>query len=299
MTDLLSFLRDLPLLAKALIMGIVEGLTEFLPVSSTGHLILAGALLGFDDPRAKVFDLAIQTGAMVAVVWVYRERFLGLLRGSAWGFLQQIPAALIRPQVRVQLLNDPSWQFSRHLLIAFIPAALLGLLFGGWIKSVLFYPVPVAMVLILGGVAILWVERWVASNPARVRIDSVDAMTNWDALKLGFAQALALIPGTSRSGATIIGGMVFGLSRKTATEFSFFLAVPTLVAAGAYDLIKNRALLSLADIPLFAVGIVSAYLTALLVIRWLIRWVAHHTFNGFAYYRIAFGLTVLVAVYFF
>lgn len=299
MTDLLSFLRDLPLLAKALIMGIVEGLTEFLPVSSTGHLILAGALLGFDDPRAKVFDLAIQTGAMVAVVWVYRERFLGLLRGSAWGFLQQIPAALIRPQVRVQLLNDPSWQFSRHLLIAFIPAALLGLLFGGWIKSVLFYPVPVAIVLILGGVAILWVERWVASNPARVRIDSVDAMTNWDALKLGFAQALALIPGTSRSGATIIGGMVFGLSRKTATEFSFFLAVPTLVAAGAYDLIKNRALLSLADIPLFAVGIVSAYLTALLVIRWLIRWVAHHTFNGFAYYRIAFGLTVLVAVYFF
>ncbi|MEN9771510.1 MAG: hypothetical protein RJA58_153 [Pseudomonadota bacterium] len=299
MTDLLSFLRDLPLLAKALIMGIVEGLTEFLPVSSTGHLILAGALLGFDDPRAKVFDLAIQTGAMVAVVWVYRERFLGLLRGSAWRFLQQIPAAVIRPQVRIQLLNDPSWQFSRHLLIAFIPAAVLGLLFGGWIKSVLFYPVPVAIVLILGGVAILWVERWVASNPAHVRIDSVDAMTNWDALKLGFAQALALIPGTSRSGATIIGGMVFGLSRKTATEFSFFLAVPTLVAAGAYDLIKNRALLSLADIPLFAVGIVSAYLTALLVIRWLIRWVAHHTFNGFAYYRIAFGLAVLISVYFF
>jgi undecaprenyl-diphosphatase len=299
MTDLLSFLRDLPLLAKALIMGIVEGLTEFLPVSSTGHLILAGALLGFDDPRAKVFDLAIQTGAMVAVVWVYRERFLGLLRGSAWGFLRQIPAAVIRPQVRIQLLNDPSWQFSRHLLIAFIPAAVLGLLFGGWIKSVLFYPVPVAIVLILGGVAILWVERWVASNPAHVRIDSVDAMTNWDALKLGFAQALALIPGTSRSGATIIGGMVFGLSRKTATEFSFFLAVPTLVAAGAYDLIKNRALLSLADIPLFAVGIVSAYLTALLVIRWLIRWVAHHTFNGFAYYRIAFGLAVLISVYLF
>ena len=201
--------------------------------------------------------------------------------------------------MRTALWNDPSWQFSRHLLIAFIPAAVLGLLFGGWIKSVLFYPVPVAIVLILGGVAILWVERWVASNPARVRIDSVDAMTNWDALKLGFAQALALIPGTSRSGATIIGGMVFGLSRKTATEFSFFLAVPTLVAAGAYDLIKNRALLSLADIPLFAVGIVSAYLTALLVIRWLIRWVAHHTFNGFAYYRIAFGLAVLISVYLF
>jgi undecaprenyl-diphosphatase len=299
MTDLLSFLRDLPVLLKALIMGIVEGLTEFLPVSSTGHLILAGALLGFDDPRAKVFDLAIQTGAMVAVVWVYRERFLGLLRGSAWGFIRQIPSAARSSAHRQQLWNDPSWQFSRHLLIAFLPAAVLGLLFGGWIKSVLFYPVPVAIVLILGGFAILWVERWVARDPHRVRIESVDAMTNWDALKLGLAQALALIPGTSRSGATIIGGMFFGLSRKTATEFSFFLAVPTLVAAGGYDLIKNRALLSVADLPLFAVGLLSAYLTALLVIRWLIRWVAQHTFNGFAYYRIAFGIAVLAAVYFF
>ncbi len=256
----------MPLLAKALVMGIVEGLTEFLPVSSTGHLILTGALIGFDDDRAKVFDIAIQTGAMISVVWVYRQRFFQNLR----------------------------WQFVRHLAIAFLPAAVLGLLFGGLIKSYLFSPVPVAIVLILGGFVILWVERWVAANPHRVRIHDVDALTNRDAFKLGIAQAFALIPGTSRSGATIVGGMIFGLSRKAATEFSFFLAVPTLVAAGAYDLLKNRHLLDSADVPLFAVGLISAYFTALIVIRWLIRWVSHHSFNGFAYYRIAFGLLVLL-----
>jgi len=219
---------DIALLIKAAIMGIVEGLTEFLPISSTGHLILAGALLGFDDARAKVFDLAIQTGAMVAVIWVYRERFQRLAQGQAWEFLGRIPAAIRHPGQRRALFQDPSWQFVRHLAIAFMPAAILGLAFGGWIKAFLFAPIPVAIVLILGGVVILLVERWVAIRPQHVRVREVDQMTNRDALRLGIAQAFALIPGTSRSGATIIGGMIFGLSRKSATEFSFFLAVPLL-----------------------------------------------------------------------
>ena len=265
--ELIDVLRDLPLLVKALVMGIVEGLTEFLPVSSTGHLILVGALIGFDDARAKIFDIAIQPGAMVAVVWHYRARFV-----------------------------RPSAQFVRHLAIAFVPAAVLGLVFGGWIKAVLFYPVPVAVVLILGGVVIILVERWIAAHPQHIRIHEVDTMTDRDALKLGIAQAFALIPGTSRSGATIIGGMLFGMSRKSATEFSFFLAVPTLVAAGGYSLLKDLELLRLEDLPLFAVGLVAAYATALVVIRWLIGWVSHHTFVGFAIYRIVFGFVVLFAV---
>jgi undecaprenyl-diphosphatase len=270
MDELLEVIRSMPVEVKAVLMGIVEGLTEFLPVSSTGHLILAGSLIGFDDARAKVFDIAIQTGAIVAIIWVYRTRFLAVLQGKSWPFV---------------------WR----LLIAFIPAAVLGLLFGGWIKQHLFSPVPVAVVLILGGFVILWVERRQASRPQMVRITDVDDMTNLDALKLGLAQSVALIPGTSRSGATIIGGMLFGLSRKAATEFSFFLAVPTLVAAGAYDLLKNRDLLHWEDLPLFVYGLTAAFLSALVVVRWLIRWVSNHNFNGFAYYRIVFGLVVLAA----
>lgn len=270
MTELLEALRAMPVEVKAVLMGIVEGLTEFLPVSSTGHLILFGSLIGFDDARAKVFDIAIQTGAIIAILWIYRARFLAVLQGKSWPFV---------------------WR----LLIAFIPAAALGLLFGGWIKQHLFSPVPVAVVLILGGFVILWVEHRQASRPQLVRISDVDNMTNLDALKLGLAQSVALIPGTSRSGATIIGGMLFGLSRKAATEFSFFLAVPTLVAAGAYDLLKNRELLQIEDLPLFIYGLTAAFLSALVVVRWLIRWVSHHNFNGFAYYRIVFGLVVLAA----
>ena len=265
METLIEMLRDLPILVKALIMGVVEGLTEFVPVSSTGHLILVGALIGFDDEKAKVIYIAIQTGAMISVVWLYRQRFIQNLR----------------------------MQFVRHLLIAFIPAAVLGFLFGGLIKSYLFSPVPVAVVLIVGGFVILWVERWVAAHPDRVRVQSVDDLTDRDAFKLGLAQAFALIPGTSRSGATIVGGMIFGLSRKAATEFSFFLAVPTLVAAGTYDLLRNRHLLDLADVPMFSAGLISAFITALIIIRWLVRWVSTHSFNGFAYYRIAFGILVL------
>jgi undecaprenyl-diphosphatase len=265
---------DLVLLVKAVVMGVVEGLTEFLPISSTGHLILAGELLGFSDDKAKVFEIVIQTGAMLAIVWEYRMKFWRVLAG---------------------LSSDRAAQrFVLNLAIAFLPAAVLGLAFHNLIKAYLFHAVPVALAFIVGGVIILWVER--RSSP-RVRVDSVDAMTWSDALKVGIAQAFALIPGTSRSGATIIGGMLFGLSRRAATEFSFFLAVPTLVAAGAYDFWKNRALFSTGDVGVFAVGSVAAFVSAFLCVRWLLRYIASHDFTPFAWYRIAFGAVVLVTAY--
>jgi undecaprenyl-diphosphatase len=254
-------MREMTLL-DALILGIVEGLTEFLPVSSTGHLILAGDLLGVSDERGSVFYVAIQTGAMLAVLWEYRARFLR---------------------------TDPAlW---RNLAIAFVPAAALGLLFGAFIKAHLFRPVPVALAFIVGGLVILWVERAGAKRTARV--EEADAMTALDALKVGVAQCFALIPGTSRSGATIIGGMLFGLSRRAATEFSFFLAVPTLIAAGAWDLWTHRSLFSQQDVPAFAAGGAAAFISAFVVIRWLVRYVATHDFRPFAWYRIAFGFLVL------
>jgi undecaprenyl-diphosphatase len=264
------------LYVKAVILGIVEGLTEFLPISSTGHLILAGDLLGFNDERAKVFEIVIQTGAMAAVLWEYRARFLGVARGA---------------------FSDPkARRFIANLAIAFLPAALLGLAFSKMIKATLFKPVPVALAFIVGGLVILWVER-----PSRAvrepRVKDVDEMGWMDALKVGCAQAFALVPGTSRSGATIIGGMLFGLSRKAATEFSFFLAVPTLTAAGIWDMWKNRALFSLADVPLIAVGMTVSGVTAFLVIRWLIRYVATHSFTPFAWYRIVFGIVVLATAW--
>jgi undecaprenyl-diphosphatase len=265
---------DFVLLAKALVLGVVEGLTEFLPVSSTGHLILAGDLLGFSDEKAKVFEIVIQTGAMLAIVWEYRVRFWRVLAG---------------------LTSDRTAQrFAINVLIAFLPAAALGLAFVKVIKAHLFHALPVALAFIVGGLIILWVERWL--HP-RVRIDSVDEMSWRDALKVGIAQAFALIPGTSRSGATIIGGMLFGLSRRAATEFSFFLAVPTLVAAGAYDFWKNRALFSAGDIGLFAAGSITAFISAFLCVRWLLRYIATHDFTPFAWYRIAFGAVVLVTAY--
>jgi undecaprenyl-diphosphatase len=252
-------------LVNAFILGIVEGLTEFLPVSSTGHLILAADLLGATDERWTVFNLVIQTGAMLAVVWEYRARFF------------RIDIALYR-----------------NLVIAFIPAAVLGLLFGGLIKAHLFHAVPVAIAFIVGALVIFWVERG-----SRVpRVETMQDMTWLDALKVGFAQCAALIPGTSRSGATIIGGMLFGLSRKAATEFSFFLAVPTLVAAGAYDLLKHRTLFSAEHLAPLAVGLVVSFVSAFIVIRWLVRYVATHDFRPFAWYRIAFGVIVLLTAYF-
>lgn len=267
-----EFLHGLPLLVKAALLGLVEGLTEFLPISSTGHLILAGSLLGLHDDKTKLFDVAIQTGAMLAVIWHYRRRIADTVTG-------------LRGEPRAR-------RFAANVLIAFLPAAVLGVLFGSAIKAHLFRPVPVAIAFVVGGIVILWVERGRAARAAR--IDDVDDMRPLDALKLGLAQAFALIPGTSRSGATIIGGMLFGLSRRAATEFSFFLAIPTLIGAGAWDLLKYRALLSAADLPMFGIGLAVSFVSALACVRWLIRFVATHDFVPFAWYRIGFGILVLV-----
>lgn len=278
-------LIDPLLLIKAAVMGIVEGLTEFLPISSTGHLILAGSLLNFTGEKVKVFEIAIQTGAMLAVIWEYRERLKRTVTG---------------------LGHDPvARRFALNVAIAFVPAVVLGLLFGGFIKQHLFNPVAVASAFIVGGLIILWVEArhrrlygdLDLQGGRRARVETVDDMTPADALKVGLLQCLALIPGTSRSGATIIGGMVIGFSRKAATEFSFYLGIPTLMGAGAYSVLKNRELLSWADVPMFAVGLVFAFASALLCIRWLIRYVSTHTFVGFAWYRIVFGGIVLLTAW--
>jgi undecaprenyl-diphosphatase len=260
---------DIVLLLKALVLGVVEGLTEFLPISSTGHLILAADLLDFNDEKGKVFEVVIQTGAMLAIVWEYRVRFTGVLLGLTSD-----------PKARVFVIN---------LLVAFLPAAILGLAFSSAIKAALFKPVPVALAFIVGGFVILWAER----RTHRVRVKTVDDMTWRDALKVGVAQAVALIPGMSRSGATIIGGLLFGLSRRAATEFSFFLAVPTLICAGGYDAWKNRALFDAHDIGVFAVGMTAAFVSAFLCVRWLLKFIATHDFTVFAWYRIVFGVVVI------
>jgi undecaprenyl-diphosphatase len=265
---------DIVLLVKAAVMGIVEGLTEFLPISSTGHLILAGSLLGFDDAKAKVFDIAIQTGAIFAVILVY------------WQKIHSTVVALPRqPKARRLAIN---------VVLGFLPAVVLGLIFGKMIKAHLFTPVVVASTFIIGGFIILWAEK---RPPGSVRIEHVDDMTTWDALKVGLVQCFAMIPGTSRSGSTIIGGMLLGLSRQAATDFSFFLAIPTLIGAGAYSLYKERALLSVADIPLFSVGLVFSFLSAWLCVRWLLRYISTHNFIPFAWYRIAFGIVVLATAW--
>ena len=265
---------DIELLVKAAIMGVVEGLTEFLPISSTGHLILAGSLLGFDDAKAKVFVIAIQTGAILAVIIVY------------W---QKIRATLVALPTERQ-----AQKFALNVLIGFLPAVVLGLLLGKMIKEHLFTPTVVATTFILGGFVILWAER---RPQSAARIHSVDDMSALDALKVGLVQCMAMIPGTSRSGATIIGGMLLGLSRKAATDFSFFLAIPTLIGAGAYSLYKERALLSMADLPMFAVGLFFSFISAWLCVRWLLRYISTHDFVPFAWYRIAFGIAVLVTAW--
>jgi undecaprenyl-diphosphatase len=264
---------DHPTVLVALILGVVEGLTEFLPISSTGHLILAGSLLGYTGERAKVFEIVIQAGAILAVCWEYRARLTAVVVGL--------------PKRR------DAQRFAANLLLAFLPAAILGLLFSKIIKRYLFAPVPVAVAFVAGAFIILWVERRQRRAPSSVRIDSVDAMRWPDALKIGFAQALALVPGTSRSGATIIGGMLFGLSRPAATEFSFFLAIPTLLAACVYEFVRNRALLSAGDVEAFGIGFAAAFASAFFCVRWLIRYVSRHDFVPFAWYRIAFGLLIL------
>jgi undecaprenyl-diphosphatase len=264
-------------LVVAAILGIVEGLTEFLPVSSTGHLIVAGSLLGYTGEKAKLFEIVIQAGAILAVCWEYRVKLIAVAAG---------------------LFSDRTAQrFVINLFVAFLPAALLGLVFANAIKARLFAPVPVAAAFIVGAFVILWAEHRQKSRPDTVRIDSVDDMRWPDALKVGFAQAFALIPGTSRSGATIIGGMLFGLSRKAATEFSFFLAIPTLFAATGYEFVRNRHLLAGGDLSMVAVGFVTAFVSAFFVVRGLLRYVAHHDFVPFAWYRIAFGLVILGTAY--
>jgi undecaprenyl-diphosphatase len=271
---------DIVLVIKAIIMGVVEGLTEFLPISSTGHLILTEHLLGFAgmEDKMKVFEIVIQAGAMMAVIWEFRARIGLVLAG---------------------LFSDRTQQrFALNVLIAFLPAAILGLIFASTIKEHLFAPIPVAAAFIIGGFIILWVEKRAKDNPAVERITSLDQITALDALKIGIAQAFALIPGTSRSGATIMGSMIFGFSRKVATEFSFFLAIPTLIGATVYSLYKDRALLSMDDISFFTIGTVSAFISAFLCIRWLLRYIMTHTFVVFAWYRIVFGLIVLVTGYY-
>lgn len=265
---------DIILLLKAAILGIVEGATEFLPISSTGHLILAGDLLDFmDHEKRGVFDIAIQLGAILAVVWEYRTRFVNTFAGIG------------RDPIANRLIIN--------LAIAFLPLAILGLAFGDTIKTYLFKPIPVATAFIVGAFIILWAEK----RKHTITIESVDDIRPIDALKLGLAQAVALIPGMSRSGSTIIGGLFFGLSRKAAAEFSFFLAVPTLGIASIYSMYKDRALLSVDDIGVWAMGFIFAFISAMIAVRALIRYVSHHDFTIFAWYRIAFGVIVLVTAY--
>ena len=265
---------DLLLLAKAAAMGVVEGLTEFLPISSTGHLILAGALLDFDDEKAKVLDIAIQTGAIFAVILVYWEKIHSTVKALPY-------------QVEAQ-------RFVMNVFIGFLPAVVLGLLFGKFIQTHLFTPWVVASTFIVGGFIILWAER---RPPSTVRIRVVEDMRGRDALMVGLVQCLAMVPGTSRSGATIIGGMLLGLSRKAATDYSFFLAIPTLIGAGVYSLYKQRALLSFDDVPMFATGLVVSFFSAWICVRWLLKYIASHSFEVFAWYRIGFGLLVLVTAW--
>jgi len=268
---------DVLLLIKAAIMGIVEGLTEFLPVSSTGHLILTGSLLGMTDSKSKVFDIAIQSGAILAVVIVYWQRIWGALSGMGSS-----------AQARKLVAN---------VIIGFLPAAVIGFVaYKKFIKPYLFNAPVVAAAFIVGGLIILWVERRVQPEKT-ARILDVDQMTPMDALKVGMVQCLGMIPGTSRSGSTIIGGMLLGLSRKAATDFSFFLAIPTLLAASVYSLWSERHNLSSADLPLFGVGFVVSFLAAWVCVRWLLRFISTHSFELFAWYRIAFGIVVLVTAW--
>lgn len=272
---------DLILLAKAVILGVVEGLTEFLPISSTGHLILVGDLLDFNDDQGKAFEVIIQFGAILAVCWEFRHKL--------WRVASSFKAS---PQSRRFVLN---------LIIASIPAMGLGFLFSKHIKAVLFAPIPVATAFIVGALVIFWAEkRQLHLSSSERAIHSVEDLTPLDAFKVGLAQCAALIPGTSRSGATIIGGMLFGIPRVVATEFSFFLAIPVIGGATAYELLKlwkAPVAFSGAYSLAIVVGFIAAFISAFICVRWLIRYVGHHNFVPFAWYRIAFGLIVLITAY--
>ena len=256
----------------AILLGLVEGVTEFLPISSTGHLIVVADLIGFHND-GRVFEIAIQLGAILAVVVEYRRKFTGVALGM--------------------FTDAKAQRFILNLLVAFLPAAVMGVLFISIIKTYLFNALSVATMLIVGGLVILWAER----RQHQVRVTDVDDMTWKDALKIGFFQVVAMVPGTSRSGATIIGGLFIGLNRKVAAEFSFFLAVPTMFAATFYDVYKHRDLLHATDFPMFAAGFITAFFSAWLAIKTLVRFVANHTYEVFAWYRIVFGLVILITAY--
>ncbi len=261
------------LIIKAIVMGIVEGLTEFLPISSTGHLIITGDILNFlQRDQRSIFEISIQLGAILAVCWEYRHRLLSVISG----------------------FHTPSARrFCLNIVIAFVPAGVFGLFFGGTVKAYLFSPIPVAVAFVVGGLIILWVKR----RHHAAAIFRVEDMTRQDALRVGFAQCLALIPGTSRSGATIIGGLLFGMSRKAATEFSFFLAIPTLGIATLYDLFQNRGNIDGDMAGLLLIGFIVSFASALFAVRGLLRFIAHHDFTAFAWYRMAFGAVVLITAY--
>ncbi|WP_460136370.1 undecaprenyl-diphosphate phosphatase [Pseudomonas sp. S1_E04] len=254
---------------QAFILGVVEGLTEFLPISSTGHQIIVADLLDFGGERAMAFNIIIQLGAILAVVWEFRRKILDVVTG-------------LPTQRNAQ-------RFTVNLLIAFLPAVVLGVIFADLIHHYLFNPITVATALVVGGIVMLWAER----REHEVHAESVDEITWKDALKVGFAQCLAMIPGTSRSGSTIIGGLLFGLSRKTATEFSFFLAMPTMVGAAVYSGYKYRDLFQPADLPVFAIGFVTSFIFAMIAVKGLLKFIASHSYAAFAWYRIGFGLLIL------
>lgn len=273
---------DIILALKALIMGIVEGLTEFLPVSSTGHLILAGDIINFSSEtftkeKIDMFEVVIQAGSILAVCWEYRVRLMHVL---------------------TTLFTDRlSTRLAINLIVAFIPAAVVGLLFHNKITELLFSPVPVACALVVGGLIMMWVERRNRQDKSNVRVLKMDDMSILDAFKVGCAQILALIPGTSRSGSTIIGGMIFGLSRQAAIEFSFFLAMPTMFAATIYSLYKEHEALASSDLSILSIGTISAFISAFICVRWLLRYISNHDFMIFAWYRIIFGIIILIASY--
>jgi undecaprenyl-diphosphatase len=268
---------DLVMALKALLLGAVEGLTEFLPISSTGHLIVVEDLVHFRPGSREAFIVSIQSGAIWAVIWEYRARLARMLRGL--------------------FTDGADRRLAINVAIAFLPAAAVGVLAKNAIDTLLFFPLPVATALVAGGLIILWVEHAHARRDWRPRVQSIDDVTPLDALKIGFAQCFSLIPGTSRSGATIIGGLIFGFSRTAATQFSFFLAMPTIIGASVYSLYKARDQINGGDLPLFALGFVAAFAAALACVRWLLHYVSNHDFRAFAWYRIVFGGVILATAY--
>ena len=260
---------EISILLKACLLGLIEGLTEFIPVSSTAHLVLFSYLIEFDSIKNNVFEIAIQAGAILAICIIFRQRII---------------------QTTLQINQKKSQKFSLNILLAFLPSVLFGILFHEYIKSYFFSNFSIAIALIIGGIIMIIVERVDRIN----NITNIDKICYQNSLIIGLCQTLAMIPGVSRSGATIIGGMLFGLDRKTATEFSFFLAIPTITSACLYDVYKNYSQLSFSDIELILIGSIISFISALLVIKWFMKFVSRYSFIGFGFYRIILGILVLL-----